>query len=80
MSPYAQVSDMIVDTANQDLDMATDPFLEVFTLCLFIIFLIVVLLVYKCGLVDGFSIFLLDSKYIFIKYDGLHSPKLKAFA
>ncbi len=29
MSPNAEVSYMIVDTANQDLDMATDPFLEV---------------------------------------------------
>ena len=40
MSPYAQVSYMIVDTANQDLDMATDPFLEVFTLCYLLLFLL----------------------------------------
>ncbi len=46
---------MIVDTANQDLDMATDPFLEVSTLCLFMIFLIGFFMVYR--LADGFSNF-----------------------
>jgi hypothetical protein len=70
MAPYAQVSYMIVDTANQDLDMATDPFLEVSTLCYLSLFL------RFCWFGNRLKFFIVQ--YIFVKYDGLQSQELKS--